>query len=104
MTGLAQPRSRSRPLPVWSAERNRFGLAGLPVVWWCRARFRSQLLDVLDGPDYLLDDVGFDRWAARAEAARRFWQPVAMRCGPWTSQALRAGRQVGPGAGGMPPT
>lgn len=59
---------------------------GTPIAWLRRIRFRAQLREMLNGPSYLLTDVGFEYWDARAEVKRRFWQSVDLKTGNMESR------------------
>ncbi|WP_315831186.1 hypothetical protein [Bradyrhizobium prioriisuperbiae] len=60
----------------------------LPVTWWQRIHFRAQLrADIVDAADFF-HDIGISLPEAQAEAARFFWEPVTLTCGPITTPGV----------------
>ncbi len=60
-----------RPLPGLSFGNPLGRLYGTLVAWQQRYELRQHLLKM---DDRLLEDIGFDRVAARKEAAKPFWR------------------------------
>ena len=46
----------------------------LLAVWAERRRRRSELIALLDQPDYILEDIGVDRRVVLRETSKPFWQ------------------------------
>ncbi|HVY43707.1 MAG TPA: hypothetical protein VG966_11800 [Hyphomicrobiaceae bacterium] len=50
-------------------------LASLPLLWLKRMRQRRELMGLLAQPDYMLKDVGLQRYDITHEAMKPFWRP-----------------------------
>ncbi len=50
-------------------------LALLPLIWLKRMRERRELMGLLAQPDYMLKDVGLQRYDITHEAMKPFWRP-----------------------------
>ena len=63
LPGIAQPaRAAAAPLPR-------------RTLWWARIRLRRMLrVELLPQPDSVLQDAGWTRAGAAAEAAKPFWR------------------------------
>lgn len=60
----------------------------LPITWWQRAGFRTQLRADLKERADLLHDLGFNLADAQAEARRFFWESVVLTRQPFPSDAV----------------
>jgi uncharacterized protein YjiS (DUF1127 family) len=48
-------------------------ISALPAKWARRLRERSELMALLDQPDYILKDIGLQRHEITREGLKRFW-------------------------------